>query len=74
MEALTRQTNDRDEAQDIGAALAGWLTSQMEGGADPALLGVAGVGMTLDLLARSIGRQRTVEIVSEFLKELRPEG
>jgi len=46
---------DQQEAGALAVALAGWVTAQIEAGADPALLATALLGIGADLLGQAQG-------------------
>jgi hypothetical protein len=67
---------DRQEAQAMAAALAGWVTTQIEGGADPGLLASALLGIGADLLAKAQGSLTTRDALSQLARDIAvtPEG
>ena len=67
---------DRREAQAIAIALAGWVTAQLEAGADPSLLATALLGIGADLLGKSQGALTTRDALTQLAHDIAtiPEG
>jgi hypothetical protein len=61
---------DRHEAQAMAVALAGWVHTQIDGGADASLLATALLGLGVDLLAKSQGALTTRDALCQLAKDI----
>jgi hypothetical protein len=67
---------DRQNAQEMATALVAWVDTQIDVGADPALLATALLGIGTDLLAKSQGALTTRDALTLLARDIAilPEG